>query len=818
MPASRPVSRRRARLTALLLLASVATLAPSARAAVQSSLWVPNVFAQSIERVGGTVFLAGPGITMVGPYSGECAALSPVDGSRDPAFPEVFGISGGTVRCAVPDGSGGWFLGGEFSRVGGLARANLAHVAADRSVTAWNPGANGPVLSIALDAGVLWVGGNFTQLGGATRNRAGAVNAATGAVTAWNPNVSSLVSAVDVAPSVVYLGGLFSAVGGQARSYLAAVDRASGAVTSFNPGADGNVICFERAGNTLYVGGTFSTIGGAARSRVAALDATTGVPTAWNPGAFSTVSDLELEGGLLYLAGSFSALGGQPRDGAGAVDTLTGAVAPFAPVIKSTHTLYSISVEGGVAYVAGDIPGVGASHPFTTRRHFAAFDAVSGDLLPWNPMAGSTGFLVVARPGEVLAGGYFTCINGVDRPGIAALDLATGAALPFAPSFAFGVPRVLASDASRLFVGGDFSGGFSTPPFYLTSYDLATLAPTGWQPVLNGSVTALLVDGSTLYVAGGFSQADGQPRAGLAAFDIPSGSLLPWNPGGLGGTVERMVRNGSEVVVAGTIYSLGGQSRTRLASVHATTGAVTAWAPVIGGSAVHDVELAGGRLWIGGDFTAVEGQTRLRLAKLDAATHVLQGWNPGANSVVWGLEVDGNRVFVAGNFTSIGAPVALRTGLAQLDGTSGAASAWQPGADNALYDVELSGGRLFCGGPVTSYDGVGRAFFAALADPDATTGIAPALPAHGGVRLAAPAPNPTRGTLTLRFELPRAATVSLELFDAAGRRARTLAAPQWHPAGAHAREADLSGLAGGVYFARLRAGFEEAAVRVVVEP
>src|SRR5262249_24582903 len=73
-----------------------------------------------------------------------------------------FPVVNGTVLAAVSDGSGGWYLGGQFTAVGAAARSNLAHVLADHSVAAWNPGANNLVRVLVLRSGVLYVGGDFT--------------------------------------------------------------------------------------------------------------------------------------------------------------------------------------------------------------------------------------------------------------------------------------------------------------------------------------------------------------------------------------------------------------------------------------------------------------------------------------------------------------------------------------------------------------------------------------------------------------------------------------------------------------------------------
>jgi len=80
--------------------------------------------------------------------------------------------------------------------------------------------------------------------------------------------------------------------------------------------------------------------------------------------------------------------------------------------------------------------------------------------------------------------------------------------------------------------------------------------------------------------------------------------------------------------------------------------------------------------------------------------------------------------------------------------------------------------------------------------------------------LAAPFPNPTVGAATLAYSLAEPAEVTLTLFDALGRRVRTLAeGPQ--PAGAHevTLEADLPA---GTYVVRFEAGGEAWTERVTV--
>jgi flagellar hook assembly protein FlgD len=82
-------------------------------------------------------------------------------------------------------------------------------------------------------------------------------------------------------------------------------------------------------------------------------------------------------------------------------------------------------------------------------------------------------------------------------------------------------------------------------------------------------------------------------------------------------------------------------------------------------------------------------------------------------------------------------------------------------------------------------------------------------------------PNPTRGSSTLRFTLPRPEAVRISVHDVAGRMVATVAQGE-KPAGAHAVHWDGTSDSGrraspGVYFVRLRAGETELTARVVRE-
>src|SRR5580765_2476455 len=160
------------------------------------------------------------GLTMVRPNTGSFAAIDAVNGKSRSGWPRV----NGPVAAVAADGAGGWYVGGTFTQVAGVPRANVAHVRADGTLDGWNPNANSPVLALAVSNGTVYAGGSFTSIGGQTRHSIAALDPATGNATAWNANANGAVLALAVSNGTVYAGGDFSSVGGQTRSRIAALD------------------------------------------------------------------------------------------------------------------------------------------------------------------------------------------------------------------------------------------------------------------------------------------------------------------------------------------------------------------------------------------------------------------------------------------------------------------------------------------------------------------------------------------------------------------------------------------------------------------
>jgi hypothetical protein len=459
------VSPRLRHPVAALVLSLVALLVggrPAAAQTVRTDLFVTNgqVNAQALQD--GVLYVGGS-FSRVGALTGAGLPVDSTTGLPDPGFPRVTGV----VLCAASDGASGWYIGGQFTDVNGVPRANLAHVRGDHSLDAWNPGTNGAVRTMVLSGGQLYVGGDFTTIGATARNRVGSVDTTAGAVSAWNPNANSSVRDLELHGGNMLVAGQFTAIGGMTRNRIAQVDLGAGAATpTWNPNANSPVLALKVSGNTLYVGGQFTSIGGQARNRIAALTLATGVPTTWNPNANNTINALAAADGVVYAGGQFSLIGG------------------------------------------------------VSRLRIAALDSVTAVPTAWNPSANAVVQTVALSGGSLYAGGDFLTIGGQSRSRVAELSVSSGLATAWNPS-AFSTVNVIELDAPEVFLGGVFTAVGGTARNNLAAFDVSTGAATAWNPNANNQVQTVALQGGTLYVGGNFTQVGGQVRNNIAALGRP---------------------------------------------------------------------------------------------------------------------------------------------------------------------------------------------------------------------------------------------------------------------------------------------------------
>ena len=293
-----------------------------------SQFWRADGFVNAIVITNNVAYIGGD-FTYLGPASGAAGLLETDFGDPLPGFPKLVG----TVRAVIPDGSGGWYVGGLFVPAGAPSLQNLVHVRADNSLDAkFKPNPDATVRTLALTSGTLLVGGEFFQIANNQQSSYFALlNPTTGDTNGLRLRFNTIVSTMAVDGDTVYVGGQFSSVtfftnGTQQVSVpqqrLAAIKPATAQVLSWNPTCTGGfegVKAIAVTSTTVYVGGDFTQCGGKPRNGIASLSKTDGTAGTWNPNAQNpatgapVVNALAVVGNVLYAGGDFTSIGARSR-------------------------------------------------------------------------------------------------------------------------------------------------------------------------------------------------------------------------------------------------------------------------------------------------------------------------------------------------------------------------------------------------------------------------------------------------------------------------------------------------------------------------
>jgi Domain of unknown function (DUF5122) beta-propeller len=644
------------------------------------------VFNQSVSQVaddGETTYAAGNFTAEQKPTGGGVI----VDASSgEPEFGKLPPVAG-EVKAVVPDGSGGWYVGGWFSAIGATPSQNLAHVLSGGSVAAgFAPSINGQVDALAVAGNTLYVGGQFTHIGEETRKHIAAVDTSTGDPTTFAPEADAAVTALLVEGETIYAAGNFTTIAGQSRSNVAALN-GNGEATSFTAtlsnehgATTGLVNVLAKSGTTLFVGGSFTSASGKAHALLAGLNATTGEATDFNANVVNEgfgvgVAALVVSGETLYLGGNFTEVGGQSRVMGASVNAATGAVTSWNPELGVTleteyYAIDRLAVNGSSVFLAGSYYGFAGGAGWKTI--LVADSASTGKKTSWNPQVG-------------------TYSSGAE---------------PIA---------ALATSGEEVLIGGRFAGaGKATGS---ASY-LARILPDGsvdmsWLPPVDGPVSNIAVGPSAVYV-----YTEGQ----LVAFNKTTGAPTAFLAGATPNRVYDMVAVEDRLEVAGE-FSAPTRS---IAEFDGATGTVSSWNPVIGGSPFHVVSrlaTSGDTLVIGGQFEEIDGAPRQGIAAFNLATHELTPLSTVCCSAgLESLAVRDANTYFSGSFSAYFSaedlPESYRQSAAAVETTTGALTGWKP--ERQL--VALSAGASGVYG--IDYEGEGFAVHTALVKTNATTGEA----------------------------------------------------------------------------------------------
>jgi hypothetical protein len=348
------------------------------------------------------------------------------------------------------------------------------------------PDTNGTVYAMTALNGVLYIGGDFTTVGGSGRNRLAAINMATGQLMSWNPNSDDIVRSMTSLGNIVYAGGEFSNVSGTSRGGMAAIYADSGALSPWLADTDGSVLALavSPTANKIFMGGNFTSVNSIGRNDLASVDISTAVVTStFNPSPDSDINDIALSGNFIYLAGDFGSVASALRHRFAKLSISTGAITSWDP--NANNTGLSVAVDGSNLYLGGAFTTIGG----ISRTRVAVVDSVLGSLQSFAPVVSATGFGardILLDSDNVFIGLYNATItvNGVTRTQFIEISRSSLAPLRLNPSPTGGsqVVYTIYSDQTDgiVFIGGSFTtvNGVSRNNFAALINDVAPVTPT----------------------------------------------------------------------------------------------------------------------------------------------------------------------------------------------------------------------------------------------------------------------------------------------------------------------------------------------------
>jgi outer membrane protein assembly factor BamB len=554
----------------------------------------------SVLRVGKNVYVAG--VSRVTRPTGSAVILSAATGQAEPVAAQV---AGGSVRAAIADNAGGWYIGGNFTSIGGLPRPGLAHLLADGTLdTAFAPPDLGQVNALVLDAGRLYAGGLRLLAAAPFLPFLSALDPATGALLP-----------VSYPPLAQSSGGLFEVVGlaaADGRVYaafnsgngIATYDEDSGALLWNQPlpACDNcsGLAAFALADGKLLVGGQFST--GAGAVDLEELDPTTGTIVG-QPAVGGPVTGIATAADTAYVVA-----GPSHHQGLWTLDLSSGTLTRRAPC----QFCSAVTTDGTTLYASKWAPVGGNLRVYALNLH-----QTNPILRPLSQVTvGGSADTLALQNGRLLIGGSFLGLGGVKRSGLAAFDARTGALLPWRPAVQEGGVGALAHSGTTIYLGGPtrIAGKRRDGLAAVSALGKGKLLP--WHPRLShADIHSLAVADGRVFVGGLFEPYRAKPSSPLStlvAFSAKTGRRLAFKP-------KPRINNVQTLAIWHRLLLVGAEGDQGVSALRAAGDGRTVWRKsVTGGNVpiVFALQTDGSRLYVGGRFNQMGGQPRTNLAAL----------------------------------------------------------------------------------------------------------------------------------------------------------------------------------------------------------
>ena len=543
----------------------------------------------------------------------------------------------------IEDPEGGLIISGGFASYGGDDRCrSVARLTADGEVDgdfcAALPTLSGAGPVLALADPILYM---------ATSSEIIAFDLAQRTVVATSPALTIqdelFIASIVVADGVVYFAARnLSQIGDQAVTQLGALDAQDLTPLPFAPVLDEPVTALVTTPGRLWVGGQFTT----PRMGVAVFNTSdrTLLPI-----------DLQLDAGVFKLArspegvwvgGSFETISGQVRNAIALVNesgTVLSDELPLSLTSGQRYSVFDVAEVDGVVSVVGSFDTVGG----TPQPAFARFRRSDLGVLPATRV--TTGPQLFPVGGDDL---WIVAPNGVDvaeRSSAGIIDPVTETVDPLDFEVEGGQLSDVYVDGDVAYLTGFFASVLGQPRPGIAAVDLTTGALLPFRSDIVDFVTGVAFGPDTVYVAGGFT-VDGVTRR-MVALNKSDGSLKDgFNLELVADNVRSIIAFGNDIILGGLIQSVNGVDRGDLVWIDAETGANSSVTTTLD-TAASPVVLLDGELYVQSFTTAQTSGLPEddRLFAINPATGALRNWQPGiTRSGIDTITKIGNAIMLAG--------------------------------------------------------------------------------------------------------------------------------------------------------------------------
>lgn len=705
----------------------------------------------SVTQADGRIVIAGT-FTSVGGATHNYLARLNADGSVDPTYAPV--LNGPVYTLAYEAGSNKVIAGGDFTTVGGETRNHIARFNANGTIDSeFYPSIDGRVGAIVVQSdGRILVGGSFSNVTPVATSTASIranllrLNANGTLDTGFDPSPNSSISAIAVhSDGKIYVGGLFSAflpgsgsstgaLSSFGRSFFARLNADGTVDTAFNTNPNGQVSAIVVQGDgKVVLGGAFTLIlpnaatEAVTRNRLARLNADGTIDTPYDPNANGNVLAMGLQSdGKVVIGGSFTTL--QPN---GRSDWILRKYAARLNTDGTVDDAFNLDINelpgnrvdslrvqaNGQILVGGSFSSLQPAGTPTriTRANFArvnangtvdtAFDAGAG---------GSTSAIVnglaIQPDGRIIAVGSFVDLGGAKSTNIARFRPEGTVDPDFSNSLTTdGAVNAVAIRPNVTPVASQLSG------FAWLNANGTLRAGFAANARLSGEVTAIAVDAQGRVLLGGtFANLANSAASNLVRFNADGTLDTSFAPNPNGQVTGIVVQSDGRIVIVGAFTTVSAIVRNRIARIDANGSLDVTYDPNANGR-INAVVIEGdGRVVVGGNFTSLTpnlGTTataRNFLARINADGSLDSNYNPGPNSSVNALAIQGDgKIIAGGTFTSVAPNNATsgttRSGVARLNADGSLDQNFDPNANGAINAIiALANGQIVLGGGFTT--------------------------------------------------------------------------------------------------------------------